>query len=258
MSDERLCTMLLESAGLPQRSDLLIDREKAAFPGMVKSLFTMGKGEMASPSLTSDVLIQALGSKKPGRAYTAAFIIGRCQAQDPGINSSLTQALETVIKEVAESDVVIEAAMSLVLRGNLEQGRQTLLAQVNSPKPLGDQYKAAFYLAQLGDPSGYGALVKTLRSEIPHYRLMALRHAIAFVPYQAQKINNLDVDIRGLLIERLSDSDELVRSEVPFYLEELQVPDLRSLLQPVAQYDPSPSVRTAAQIVLDRDEVKVE
>jgi hypothetical protein len=105
----------------------------------------------------------------------------------------------------------------------------------------------------MGDPSGYGTLVKTLHSEIPHYRLMALRHAIVFVPYEAQKINDVEVDVRKLLVERLADPDEIVRSEVPFYLEELRISDLHALLQPVEQGDPSPSVRTAARIVLDRN-----
>jgi len=253
MSDETLCKMHLQSAGLSQRSEPLLKREQQAFSGMVKSLFTLSKAETGSPPLTSKILINALTSKAPGRAYTAAFITGRCQTQDTGADNVLTQALEKVIEEVAEPDVVIEAAMSLALRGNIEHSKQTLLARLNSPNPLGDQYKAAFYLAQMGDPSGYGVLVKTLRSDIPHYRLMAVRHAIAFVPYEAQKINNIKVDVRGLLVERLSDSDELVRSEVPFYLEELQVPDLRSLLQSVVQYDPAYSVRAAALIVLDRD-----
>jgi hypothetical protein len=105
----------------------------------------------------------------------------------------------------------------------------------------------------MGDPSGYGAFVQTLHSEIPHYRLMALRHAIAFMPYEGQRVNNAEVSVRKLLVERLADPDDLVRREAPFYLEELQVSDLRTLLQPVEQHDPSPLVRTAARIVLERN-----
>jgi len=82
---------------------------------------------------------------------------------------------------------------------------------------------------------------------------MALRYAIAFMPYDGQKVNDVKVDVRRLLVERLADPDELVRSEVPFYLEELKISDLRRLLQPVEQHDPSPTVRTAARIVLDRN-----
>jgi HEAT repeat protein len=232
---------------------VLLAREQRAFPSMAASLFTPGKGETTPRPLAAEALDQALASKEPGRAYTAAFLIGRCQIQDTAVEKALTRRLEETLDGTPEPDVAIEAAMSLALRGNVERGRQTLRALLNSPHPLGDQYKAAFYLAQMGDPSGYGALVKTLHSEIPHYRLMAMRHAIAFAPYGDQKVNDIVVDVRKLLVERLADPDELVRSEVPFYLEELQIPDLRTLLQPVEQHDPSPSVRTAARIVLDRN-----
>jgi hypothetical protein len=216
-------------------------------------LFTVGKGETEAPPLTAEALGQALASKEPGRAYTAAFLIGRCRARDAAVDHTLTRRLEELLDGRPEPDIAIEAGMSLALRGNVERGRQTLHALLSSPHPLGDQYKSAFYLAQMGDPSGYGALVKTLHSEIPHYRLMALRHALVFVHYEGQKVDDIDVDVRKLLVERLADPDEFVRSEVPFYLEELRVSDLRALLQPVELHDPSPSVRTAARIVIDRD-----
>jgi hypothetical protein len=253
LSDGTLCTMNLVSAGLPHRTALLLERERQAFSATIASLFALGKGEITLPPLTSEVLDKALASKEPGRAYTAAFLIGRCRTPDTGVDSALTRRLEEILDETPEPDVAIETAMSLALRGRFEHGRTALRALLNSLHPLGDQYKAAFYLAQMGDPSGYGALVKTLHSEIPHYRLMALRHAIAFAPYEGQQINDAEIDVRKLLIERLVDPDELVRSEVPFYLEELAISDIRTLLQPVEQQDPSPSVRTAARIVLDRN-----
>jgi hypothetical protein len=253
MNDGTLCKMNLVSAGLPHRTELLLAREQQAFPSMVTSMFTLGKGEITPPPLSAEALDQGLASKEPARAYTAAFLIGRCRTRNTAVDSALTRRLEEFLEGTPEPDVAIEAAMSLALRGNVERGRHTLRALLNSPDPLGDQYKAAFYLAQMGDPSGYGVLVKTLHNNIPHYRLMALRHAIAFMPYDGQKVNDVKVDVRRLLVERLADPDELVRSEVPFYLEELKISDLRRLLQPVEQHDPSPTVRTAARIVLDRN-----
>lgn len=253
MSDGTPCEMNIVSAGLPHRTELLLSRERRSFASMVAGLFTLGKGEIITPPLTAGVLDQALDSDAPARAYTAAFLIGRCRARDTTVDAALTHRLEEILDGTPEPDVAIEAAMSLALRGKVERGLRILRAALDSQHPLGNQYKAAFYLAQMGDPSGYAALVRTLHSEIPHYRLMALRHAIAFLPYEGQKVNDLDVDVRALLVERLADSDEIVRSEVPFYLEELQTPDLRDLLQPVEQHDHSPSVRTAARIVLDRN-----
>ncbi len=202
---------------------------------MAASLFTSDKGEAVPPPLTAEALSQALGSSDPIKAYAAAFLIGRCKATNPTV------------------DHLIEAAMSLVLRGKTKQGRQTLLNLLHSTTPLGDQYKAAFYLAQLGDTSGYGALLGALQSDIPHYRLMALRHALVFAQYDGQIVNGITIDVRKLLVDCLADPDEIVRSEVPFYLEELHPADLRTLLQPVERNDPSTTVRTAAWIVLDRN-----
>ena len=102
----------------------------------------------------------------------------------------------------------------------------------------------------MGDPSGYGALVRTLHSEIPHYRLMALRHVIAFLPYDGQRVGALVIDVRRLVLQGLADPDELVRSEAPFYLAELHPADLIALLGPVELHDPAPTVRMAARIVL--------
>lgn len=247
------CEMNVVSAGLPHRTEPLLERERRSFPSMVASLFTTDKGEAEPAPLTANALDEALTSTEPGRAYAAAFLIGRCNARDAVINRALTRRLEEILDGSPQPDVAIEAGMSLALRGNLERGRQTLRALLSSHDPLGDQYKSAFYLAQMGDPSGYGSLVKTLHSEIPHYRLMALRHALAFAPYEGQKVEDLAIDVRSLLVERLTDPSEFVRSEVPFYLEELRVSDLRPLLQSVELQDPSSSVRTAARIVLDRN-----
>ena len=237
---EPICQPHIDSAGLPWRTPALLERERHAYAAMANTL-TQGP-------LTVALLKQALGSAEPGAAYAAAFLAGRCAAVDAG----LTGVLADLAAGASEPDVAIEAAMALALRGDPARGKAMLEARLHAVGPLDDQYKAAFYLAQLGDPSGYGALLATLHSDIPHYRLMALRHALAFQPYQGRMVGNLQVDVAALLAERLADSDELVRSEVPFYLEELAPPDLRARLEQVEQADPSPSVRIAARMVLDR------
>lgn len=246
------CERHVVRAGLQHRTDVLLARERESFDAMVTRLFTLDKGEITPPPLTAEALERALVSDQPGRAYAAAFLIGRCRAKDPEVDTALTRRLEAIVDGPSDSDVAVEAAMSLALRGDVARGRRALRAMLTSPDPLGDPYKAAFYLAQMGDPSGYGALVETLHSDIPHYRLMALRHVIAFAPYEGQEVEGATVDVRQLLVDRLADPDEMVRREVPFYLQELQVDDLRALLEPLAETDPSPSVRAAAQIVLGR------
>jgi HEAT repeat protein len=228
---------------------------------MVSSLFTTDKSEPDTPPpLTAEAITHALASTEPMRAYAAAYLTGRAKADDATVDQSLTQNFESLLtksqegaKPTTANDVLIEAAMSLALRGNIERAHTALLNLLHSPDPLGDQYKAAFYLAELGDPSGYPALLATLQSNIPHYRLMALRHALVFHQYDGQTVNNTRIDVLQLLTARLHDPDPLVRSEAPFYLEELHPPNLRDLLHPVEQTDPSPDVRTAARIVLDRN-----
>lgn len=252
MGVDSLCVMNVVGAGLPYRTGLLLARERTSFPSMAAGLFAEDKGETRTNTLTSEVLLRALDLKESWNAYAAAFLIGRCRARDGAADRALTLRLIEVLDKETPPDVAIEAAMSLVLRGEVRRGQKALRKLLESPQPLGDQYKAAFYLAQIGDPSGYGALVQTLRGEIPHYRLMALRHAAAFLPYVGRKITDTTVDVRGLLSERLADPDELVRSEVPFYLEEIRATNLRALLTPIAEKDPSMAVRTAARIVLER------
>ena len=215
---------------------------------MVSSLFTTDKSEPDTPPpLTAEAITHALASTEPMRAYAAAYLTGRAKADDATVDQSLTQNLESLLtksqegaKPTTANDVLIEAAMSLALRGNIERAHTALLNLLHSPDPL-------------GDPSGYPAFLATLQSDIPHYRLMALRHALVFHQYDDQTVNGTTIDVLKLLTARLHDPDPLVRSEAPFYLEELHPPNLRDLLQPIEQTDPSPEVRTAARIVLDRN-----
>lgn len=247
MNNEVICHPNIISAGLPWRTEALLERERNAYDSMVN---TLTRGDQAP--LTLGQIEQALDSKEPGQAYTAAFLAGRCTFVDDGRAGHLMRRLNELGATGQEADVGIEAAMSLVLRGDLARGKALLDTRLRASGVLGDQYKAAFYLAQTGDPSGYAALVTTLHSEIPHYRLMALRHALAFAPYQGRVVGTLQVDVPALLYERLLDDDDIVRSEVPFYLEEIDAPGLLARLREVERNDRSPSVRIAARMVLDR------
>lgn len=253
MKHDSLCETKIDDAGLPYRTEQLLNRERRSFVGQVVLLFTAAKGEIEPPPLTAAALDQALGSDQPGRARAAAFLIGRCRAIDPEVDRFLLQRLCELSDRALPSEVAIEVGMSLVLRGRAQVGRKLLHANLHRPGPIDNAYLAAFYLAQIGDPSGYGVLVRTLASEIPHYRLMALRHALGFLPYDGQSVDGMTVDVRSLLVERLGDPDELVRSEVPFYLEELKLPDLRALLAPIEKHDSSPLVQSAARAVLERN-----
>lgn len=115
--------------------------------------------------------------------------------------------------------------MSLALRGDTDRARQALAALIANAPDSSVSYLAAFYLAQLGDPSGFPAMKNALRSTNEHTRLMALR---------------------------LVDHDPYVRVEVPYYMAEACVEDLKDLLEPVAQNDRNKDVREAARSILER------
>ena len=142
--------------------------------------------------------------------------------------------------------------MSLLLRGARDEGRAALRSLLTSNDPTGEQYKAAYYLAQAGDPSGFPQLAEALTGELSQNRIMAVRHVIGFRPYDGTLSVGLGqprATARGLLLERLRDHDPLVRQEVPGALKELGLPDLAEILKPLAT-DPDPNVRLAAEVAL--------
>jgi len=249
------CARTIERLDLSARTDLVLRRERGGFDSMVEVLRGDGGkgGDVVDDGpLTLGELEAALRSGDQPKQYAAAFLAGRCRASGPA-DANLTEVLRRMIEDDATpADVAIEAAMSMVLRGEPERGHGYLRRAAARPDPFADPYKAAFFLAQLGDTSGWPAMVRTLASDVPHYRLMAVRHLAAFLPFEGQVVGGATIDVAARLRAALADADPLVRQEVPFYLEEAGVPGLRDLLAPVARGDADPSVRTAAQIVLDR------
>lgn len=247
------CEESFTSAGLPHRAPLL-DRERVWFRALVPRLLGRGRGSnVETPSVTAGDLERGLTSSDPSGPWIAAFVIGRCRAAAPEADAALTSALErSVAGNAHEAILVVEVGMSLLLRGERDRGLALLRGVLDDPDPFGEQYKAAYYLAQTGDPSGYRQLHAAAHARSNQSRIMAIRHAIAFVPYNGQKVGDLTVDVRQLIVERMHDPEPIVRQEVPVYLEELGVPDLIDVLTPMARDDPSGDVRTMAQAVIDR------
>jgi hypothetical protein len=142
--------------------------------------------------------------------------------------------------------------MSLALRGDRDTAHRALIPLVTDyAHTIMRSYLAAFYLAQLGDPSGYPAMLAALHGKDEHTRLMAVRHLIGFKPYDGQTVGDQTIDIRTELIQRLRDRRAYVRVEVPFLLAEAEVEGLRELLRPVARRDLKKRVRRAARDVLE-------
>lgn len=247
------CEPSFSDARLLHRAPLL-DRERVWFDNLVPRLVGQGRASSAEPrALTAGDLERGLESADPSHPWIAAFLIGRCRAADPAADARLTDALErSVAGPSPEPILAVEVGMSLVLRGRGARGLATLRGVLTDPDPFGEQYKAAYYLAQTGDSSGWPQLRAAAHAKSNQARIMAVRHAIAFRPYDGKAAGGLTIGVRELLVERLSDAEPIVRQEVPVYLEELGVPDLVEVLTPIAKSDPSGEVRAVAQAVIDR------
>ena len=204
-------------AAMPQRSAVLLARERAGVLLLTSALLgpRVGRAEAVDA-------VKALAATQAPRRYLGAFLAGRCAPADPDDERRLVRSLEQAATWSPQPDVAIEAAMSLVLRGRQQRGYDALQELLASSRPMGDQYKAAFYLAQFGDPSGYGALLAALRGPLAHYRLMAMRHLIAFLPFDGQLVDGRRVDVEAVLAERLTDPEPLVRAEAMSCLIELR------------------------------------
>ena len=166
------------------------------------------------------------GTVQPG----AAFLAGRSDTGEPTDDAWFTQLLHEFIGTLdpgnlrSASPAYAEAAMSLGLLGETDTARRLLLPLVAGDGTQSTRgYLAAFYLAQLGDPSGYPVMVTALHDDSQHTRLMATRYLIAFVPYDGVDIGGLTVDVRARLLERQDDPDPYVNREVPGLLEEAQL-----------------------------------
>ncbi len=256
-----LCHPRIDAAGLPHREEIILERERNLYPLMVNRVLGLRRDvpeHWSAVVFPLQRLEEIFATREAAILPAAAFLAGRCQPAPPASPERLTSLLRALVSSLDASrlgvmaDAYVEAAMSLALRGDPESARRLLTPLVADGADPGTGYLAAFYLAQLGDPSGYPAMLAALRSESDHTRLMAVRHLIAFKPYDGQTIQGKCVDIRGELIQRLKDHEPYVRVEVPYYLAEAGVADLAALLEPVARRDRSRDVREAARDILER------
>ncbi len=256
-----LCHARIVAGGLPHREEIILERERNLYPLMVNRILGLRRDvpeHWSAVVFPLRKLEEVFAARDAAILPAAAFLAGRCQPSPPASPERLTSLLRALISSLDASrlgvmaDAYIEAAMSLALRGDPESARRLLTPLVADGADPGAGYLAAFYLAQLGDPSGYPTMLTALRSESDHTRLMAVRHLIAFKPYDGQTIQGKTVDIRAELIKRLKDHEPYVRVEVPYYLAEAGVADLPTLLEPVARRDRSRAVREAARDILER------
>jgi hypothetical protein len=254
----------IEAEGLPQRGEVVLRRDRGLFPAMVAGLSPANlllsgpepDGEGSDTAIDADVLESAFSNADTVAA--AAFVTGRVVGDDDDLTERLLGHLRRVVDGADPRNIdsrgtgYAEAAMSLALRGDLEVGRRALLPMVGEDANVGmGQWLAAYYLAQMGDPSGYPTLMDLLHSEDGFTRLMGVRHLVAFLPYDGQHVDSETVDVRARLVEHLDDPDKYVSMEVPGLLAEAGVEGLSTLLAATAKKGRHKETRQAAKHVLD-------
>jgi HEAT repeat protein len=260
--NQRVCQPHITEAGFPQRTPEILNREKNIYPLMIDRLQGQGrrseKGPPAEKSLTMEMLEAAFDNRKDTSRPAAAFLAGRCQPEAPEDQEKLGVLLQNLLNSLpleklgVRSLDYIEAAMSLALRGKKDTGREALLPLIGQyASKILEPYLAAFYLAQMGDPSGYPVMVDCLQSDNEHIRLMTARQLIGFKPYNGQTVGGKVVDIEGELVKLLKDPENYVNREIPYLLAEVKTKNLTKILQPVANSDEDTELRHAAQHVLE-------
>lgn len=272
----RVCHPHIVDAGFPQRGKKILSREQKMYPVMVSELskkasdgsdddeFFDDDGDFDNDLtggmkiLTMEMLEKAFLSQISKSLPSASFLAGRCQPELLEDQERLTGLLKQTFASLPvnalrdKAVAYIEMAMSLALRGEVETAKDAL-QQVVTKKITSVGYidLAAFYLAQLGDPSGYPAMLESLNNKNEFNRLMATRHLIGFQPYDGQTVGEHSVDIKAAFIKQLDDVNSYVQEEVPFLMAEAEIDGLREILENFCKRDISERASESAQAVID-------
>jgi hypothetical protein len=193
---------------------ILLDRPKAEPIG-------------AEDQLTVELIEAGFASPKGRFLGAAGYLAGRAEpVDDPSAVDILVQRCRELIADRPVPELgshswgYIEAAMSLALQGEAETAQNALRA-VTDGGGAGTSYDqlAAFYLAQLGDASGWPVMRAALHSDDPVIRHDAGRLLLGFVPYDGERVGDELIDVRASLNE-LS-KDRTFRDEIPRLRDEL-------------------------------------
>lgn len=265
---ERVCRRHIPDLGYVGRGPLVIAREEGLFTAFASLLTDSDADPDSEPDgdpdseapLTMQTLEDAFGDNDDVVAFNAAcFLAGRCEPDEAADSARLTSLVANIVAPGdparLRSDAVayVEAAMSLVLRGESDAGHTALRAvgSGDGANSMAD-WLAAGYLAELGDPSGYGLVVRLIEKSDPLTRLQAARHIALFLPFDGQTVGGEVVDVRGRLADRLDDDPAgLVSAEIPSLLAEIGGDRVRELLVRAAATARHDDTRRAAARALD-------
>lgn len=246
MSDE--LRQHVDACGFPNRTELVLSRERNLYAQMSFELSgesaESGSGDVdhepivdhepdidgepdGDAVVTLAQLLAVLSRTGSDRLQSAAFVAGRSAAADSDGDARIDAALRELIEALDAPDLgagalaYVEAAMSLALRGHADDGTRLLQARLApGARASFADWLAAFYLAELGDASGWSTITKLLASSDGFTRLMAARHVIGFAPVDGTDVDGQRVDIVAALQALADDSDPLVAQEIPALLAE--------------------------------------
>jgi hypothetical protein len=252
MEAGRVCERHPAGLAPVERPASALERDRAMFRAHAQRL-ALGNVLIAAdpppePPVTVEQILAALASETESTAESGAFLAGRCRA--PEGDGELAAALRAAVRSHPNAIARLEAALSLVLRGEPKEGLAGLRAALSAKDPFDEPYKAAVYLAELGHPEGWPVFLRALRGDIAQQRILATRYVLAFLPFDGRTEGGARVDVAAALRERAADELEYVRREVPARLALVRPPDLRELLAKLAA-DPDPVVRTLSQSALE-------
>jgi hypothetical protein len=242
----------IEDSGFPGRTEIVLSRERNLYAQMTYELSTVDP-DVDSGGVTVDhepiidhepdidgepgvseagsVTLQQLEAvlTRPGSDHlqAAAFVAGRSAAADAAGDHRIDALLRDLVKTLDGPDLgsgalaYVEAAMSLALRGHAADGTRLLQGRLApGARASFADWLAAFYLAELGDASGWSTITTLLASSDGFTRLMAARHVIGFLPVDGTTVGGHRVDIVAALDALSEDSDPLVAQEIPALLAE--------------------------------------
>lgn len=211
--------------------------------------------------LPDDQLIAALVNDDPVLAAAAAFVAGRCTTNDAESDRIIASALDEVVASVDTSQrlgrkarLYVEAVMSAALLGADDDARRRFEAMLgDDSRSSTADHLAAGYLAQLGDPMGYPALVQDLHDrDSSHVRGLAIDQLLAFVPYDGAKVGKSKVDVVSELRQALRDKDSDVGIDAVAAILDSQLDGTDALLDEATKRPHNRDVRDAATAALER------
>lgn len=172
-----------------------------------------GQGIPATPQAWR----RTLATGDPANQVEAAFLLGEAtQGElDPATIDALTAALTS-----ASARIRVEVAYALARHGDAPDARAVLEHELRGAFFADAPVRAAWALAQLGDPRGYPRVIEALHSELPSIRM----EAVAVLPeYAALADPHSDppIDPVTALTCVLDDPEEMLRADARAALDRL-------------------------------------